>query len=526
MMSRSFVKIIALISGIYGWTISLTSIFKTGVGWDSVFDLNSAKMSLENSNTLNLATYYDLIPITSEFYGTLIYRISDWASIQTIGRSIFENTLLINNYYFIDLTTWFISLISILIICYSLYITFDSSTFSFLFFGMISTLPIWVGMSQVNSKDLPVAAGISILSAGFMLILNQNLSKKYFYLGVLFTSIGSGISLSVRPASITIVLSFIVLNSTILFFYNLGKIRFYLIMAKMVFTFFATSIFSTFMLYMSNPISSRNLYPWILDAVSVSLDYPSIQPVRVFGRDFLSNELPFWYVGAWVWGQLPILTFFSLILGLIILLKKFIFMKDLDLLYWISPFCVQAFFIPVLLLFSQPNLYNGIRHLLFIYPALTLISIVFLNRLLDDCDSKFIRRLSCNFAILVIVLNIFATHRWKPYSYAFVNPVAGFGNHRNWDLDYWGLSAREGIDRLTRLGYSKDIIVMPDNSSSIPFGGINANQKFSIETPFGLYVYIHWNHKIVEEFCKIDFIIMRDFQTLGMGGHCDYPFKS
>jgi len=520
MNSRSLVKITALICGIYGWIISLTSIFKTGVGWDSVFDLNSAKMSLENSNTSDLATYYDLIPITSEFYGTLIYRISDWVSIQTIGRSIFDNTLLISNYYFIDLTTWFISLISILIICYSLYITFDSSTFSFLFFGVISTLPIWVGMSQVNSKDLPVAAGISILSAGFMLILNQNLPKKYFYLGVLFTSLGSGISLSVRPASITIVSSFIVLNSIILFFYNLGKIRFYLITAKIVFTFFATLIFSTFMLYMSNPISSRNLYPWILDAIRVSLDYPSIQPVRVFGKDFLSNDLPFWYVGAWVWAQLPILTFFSFILGLIFLFKKVTFQKDLEQLYAISPFCVQAFFVPIIFLFSQPNLYNGIRHILFIYPALILISTLFLKRILDDIKSKYLRMLSCIFVTLVIVLNIAATHRWKPYSYAFVNPIAGLGNHRNWDLDYWGLSAREGIDRLTSLEISKDIIVMPDNSSSIPFGGINANQKNSLVTPFGLYVYIHWNHKIVEDNCKIDFRIKRDNQVLGMGGNC------
>jgi hypothetical protein len=271
---------------------------------------------------------------------------------------------------------------------------------------------------------------------------------------------------------------------------------------------------------MSNPISSRNLYPWILDAVRVSLDYPSIQPVRVFGRDFLSNDLPFWYVGAWVWAQLPTLTFFSLLISLIILLRKVIFMKDLNLLYSISPFCVQAFVIPILLLFSQPNLYNGVRHLLFIYPALILISIVFLNRLLEDCDSKFFRRLSLNFVILVIVFNIFATHRWKPYSYAFVNPLAGFGNHRNWDLDYWGLSAREGIKKLNILNSSTHKYIMPDHSSSIPFGGKGVTELSSIETPFSLYVYLHWNHKIVEGNCKIDFRIKRDNQILGMGGSC------
>ena len=134
------------------------------------------------------------------------------------------------------------------------------------------------------------------------------------------------------------------------------------------------------------------------------------------------------------------------------------------------------------------------------------------------------RSVSCIFVAAVLLLNTFAAFRWQPYSYAFINPVAGIGDKRNWDLDYWGLSSREGIERLINLGYAKDVIVMPDSSSSIPFGGKSANQIANSNLPFNLYVFIHWNHKILEENCVIDFRIKRDNQLIGMGGHCFKKF--
>jgi hypothetical protein len=61
---------------------------------------------------------------------------------------------------------------------------------------------------------------------------------------------------------------------------------------------------------------------------------------------------------------------------------------------------------------------------------------------------------------------------------------------------------------------------MPDASSSIPFGGGAVTELNSLIKPFSLYVFIHWNHKIMEDLCKIEFRIKRDNQVLGMGGAC------
>jgi hypothetical protein len=519
-MKRSTINFLAASIGIYGWIVSLLSIFKTGLGWDSVFDLEAAKISFENSRSLNLNTYYDLVPLTSEFYGTFVYKIANWLSILFTNTSIFDNPALLTNLYFVDLTTWFLSLLSILLVSLSLYLTFQSKSYAFLYFGMISTLPIWVGMSQVNSKDIPVAAGLSILSSGFMLIFKLSTKRLYFCLGIFLTSLGSGISISVRPASITIVLSFLLLNSVILFLIKFKDLKWISRFKNIFIVNFITLTFSLLVLYFSNNIHLLNFYTWIVDAVKVSLNFPSIQPIRLLGKDFLSNDLPPWYVLAWVWAQFPLLTFLSLMLSLILILKQVFFQKRFELAYYMAPFFIQAFFIPLVILFTQPNLYNGIRHILFIYPALIILTIIFLNALLDFSKNKLQKLLASVIVILILFFNVFSTYRWLPYSYAYINPLAGIGHQRNWDLDYWGLSSREGIDRLNKLGFSKNIIVMPDNSSSIPFGGQSKNQIDTSDSSINLYVYIHWNHKLLEENCIIDFRIKRDGELLGMGGRC------
>jgi hypothetical protein len=521
---RVIVNCSALLAGIVGWAISFASIFKTGLGWDSFFDLSAAEISLKNSNLTNLGAYYDVVPITSEFYGTFIYKISDWLSLKLINTSIFSNLNSISNFYFVDIVTWFLSLIAVITICGALYLTFESSRYSFVYFGIMSTLPIWVGMSQVNSKDIPVAAGISILSSGFMLLIKSKSSKKLFYLGIILSSLGCAIAVSVRPASVLILLSFLLVNLIIYLFVASSAKKISYLITEVSIIVSVILVVSLIILYYSNPIALSNLFVWIKDAVAISLNYPSVQPVRVLGKDFLSDSLPSWYVAAWVWAQLPVLTFLSFILGLFILVNQSILQKDWQKLFYFFPFGVQAFFVPLMMLFIQPNLYNGIRHIIFIYPALIIFVTITIERLCSNFERRFINNLTGALAILIISLNLFATYRWMPFSYAFINPISGLGNQRNWDLDYWGLSSREGLERLSDSGKSDIFVVMPDNSSSIPFGGKYLNELAGKGKPINLYVFIHWNHKIVEENCKIDFKIKRDLQILGMGGFCNSKF--
>jgi hypothetical protein len=517
-MRKLLVITVSAILGIFGWATSLISIFKTGVGWDSVFDLDAAKITKSMQGFESLQEFYNQVPLTSEFYGVLIYKLADFLSLFSSNTSIYQDTSLLKNFYYIDLVTWLISLFSILIITIIIFFVSKSILFAATFFGLISTLPIWVGMSQINSKDIPVAAGISIVSSGFMILFKYSLDRMYYFLGIIVTSLGAGIAIAVRPASVTIVFVLIIMNTLIIFIkdfkliYSITNFLLFILVPIIII------ILSLIITFYSNYIPIEFFFTWIQDAIKVSFNFPSIQPVKLFGLEFISNELPRWYVIAWVWAQLPVLVFVAVFVGLILWLLRIFNNMHREFNFMITPFFLQAMLVPLYIFFNNINIYNGIRHILFIYPALIMFGAFASLTIIQS--KKILNWFGITFFILIIFTNIFATFRWSPYSYAFINPIAGLGNQRNWDLDFWGLSSREGVERLRLLTKTQEVIVMPDSSSSIPFGGLNTYSIPDLESPFNLYVYIHWNHKIVEPDCEILFRIKRDNQTLGMGGTC------
>ena len=57
-------------------------------------------------------------------------------------------------------------------------------------------------------------------------------------------------------------------------------------------------------------------------------------------------------------------------------------------------------------------------------------------------------------AVVVVAASLLASIRWAPYAYAYLNPIAGANKDGlSWELDYWGVSGKEGVERLRKLGY-------------------------------------------------------------------------
>jgi hypothetical protein len=123
-------------------------------------------------------------------------------------------------------------------------------------------------------------------------------------------------------------------------------------------------------------------------------------------------------------------------------------------------------------------------------------------------------------AVVVVSLSSFATARWIPYSYAFINPLAGW-NHseRDWELDFWGLTAKEGVERLRDAGLFP-VGVLPTEETAGLFGGssLAAIVEEGQTQPYGLYIFKRWDSDIGE--CEPLFTIQRDGQILGEGAVC------
>ena len=174
--------------------------------------------------------------------------------------------------------------------------------------------------------------------------------------------------------------------------------------------------------------------------------------MRVAGTDVRGDELPWWYVPAWLGAQLPLLTLVAVVGGLAVLIVSLIRRRSLvsaGATIALVPIVLQAVVLPLAI---APRRRGDLRR----SPSPAL------HRPCADCDTgdgargarhragEHRSRLSIVLplgAIVIVAASLCASIRWAPYAYAFVNPIAGANKDgRSWDLDYWGVSAKEGVE--------------------------------------------------------------------------------
>jgi hypothetical protein len=265
------------------------------------------------------------------------------------------------------------------------------------------------------------------------------------------------------------------------------------------------------------------LLQWLEDAAdyaqSVQWELP---PMRVAGTDVRGDDLPWWYVPAWLAAQLPLLTLAAVVGGFVLLVITLIRRRSLagtEATIALVPIALQAVVLPAAIFLGGAVIYDGLRHLLLMIPAMLAIPAIALA-VLDQRRSELGSRLRVALpfgAAVIVAASLWASIRWAPYAYAFVNPIAGIDKDgRTWDLDYWGVSAKEGVERLQDLGYAP-VHVEPSASVGIPFGAAEGPIAGGAET--GLYVFLRWQ-RAADYGCTVVFTIERDGHTLGEGARC------
>jgi hypothetical protein len=264
-----------------------------------------------------------------------------------------------------------------------------------------------------------------------------------------------------------------------------------------------------------HPIGRAEPISWLTQAVTFASDNPNVMLVRVMGQNISSDQAPWWYVPAWLTAQLPLATLIMALLGIGAWLLHSKRSHELSAprdIYLVL--LGQALVLPLAVLIAGPNIYDGIRHFLFLLPPL--LSLIVLSVL------RIRWTIAVPLLVLGVVLSVFASARWFPYSYAFVNPVAGaIKDVRVWEYDFWGLSARAGIDQLKELGAQR-VFVRPGSRSAVPFGGEEFDTYLKSKDSgekWGGVTFLRWDAELPPE-CTKDFDIKRDGITLLVGGVC------
>ena len=230
------------------------------------------------------------------------------------------------------------------------------------------------------------------------------------------------------------------------------------------------------------------------------------------GEYYESSNLPWHYIFVWIGITTPIFYLVLFIYGFAnytLRIKKRIFkikydnsLNDFwrgetelqDLIYYVL--FITPIFIVILL---DSTLYNGWRHLYFVYPCFLLISLKGLYLI----DLNYFKKKNTKLKILTALFLAHITFlmiKDHPHQNVYFNFLSGKNIQTKFEMDYWGLSNKQALEYILR-NDSKDVIkigsagsISLENSKQI-LGILDRNRIAilkNLESDYIIDNYINW----------------------------------
>jgi len=167
------------------------------------------------------------------------------------------------------------------------------------------------------------------------------------------------------------------------------------------------------------------------------------------GRCMKALNLPYNYIFIWLFFKLPMLS----LVGLFLLpfIEKKIFLRSVNQII-LGSILLTIISIILLLIFFNVNLYDEIRHVLFLVPLILIVSF--------STIYFFSKKLILYTAFISIFVYAIQNINMYPYQYTWFNLFSNFINvNNNFELDYYGISGRniaKKINTNNQILYYKD----------------------------------------------------------------------
>jgi hypothetical protein len=512
--------------GVGAIAVAAWSLSTGGIGWDAPTDTTSALQVRAIPSSDSLTQAYNAVDSSSEFYGVFIQQSAD-----LLHRILTGSTQRLQPY---DATTNLyqggftlaLSVLSVAALAIAVGYAFRSALAAAFAWSLTLATPLWLGLSHLDFKDVPVAAGLNLVSAGLILSIAIQTRRKATLLAVLLAGSGASVALATRPGSLLLLAAFFGTTCAAFGVWAWWRGRPRAVLPSVIAAIAAIPT-ALAVVWATNPIARIDLVQWLHQSSQIALAYPWNDPILVAGHNLRAGHLPWWYVPAWLGAQLPLLTIVALVVGLGVL-GAAIFRRrvtttgnpaDADRMITLVPLALQAIVIPVGILLSGAVIYDGIRHVLFMVPALIALAAAGLALLDRRLASRRGWRIVLPLlATLAVAASLLDSARWAPYAYAYINPIAGHNTRtQSWELDFWGASAREGVARLHKDGLTS-VAVQPSEGVGLPFGGVRYTGTFGPNA--GIYVFSRWGLTAASFGCTVLFTIKRDGHELGEGAKC------
>ncbi len=338
---------------------------------------------------------------------------------------------------------------------------FKSKLYAFFGSAILYTSPRIFAQSFYNDKDL-----VFLSFFIFLIFFSIKFIKKPSYYNAFFLALFSAMACNIRIIGIYIIFLvafFLIIQMLMENKFYLKKINILIVLIFFNFTF----------LYLLWPFLWEAPFDNIIYAIKTFTKYPWNANVFYLGDFYKSEFLPWHYFFIFFLATTPLLLSAIIICGIFQIVFRFIkrfinidknnSYKDI----WrgknekIFLFILVTIIIPIfLILFLNSRIFNGWRHLYFLFPCLILIGIYFVDRI----ALIYFRKKKTIIAIFILgiicINNCYNLIKLHPYQYSYFNLIFEKNANELFEIDYWGLSNKDALENIVKNNLEKDKIII------------------------------------------------------------------
>ncbi len=357
--------------------------------------------------------------------------------------------------------------------------------------------PRFFGESMNNPKDVPFALGM--MMGIYFIYRFIKAFPKPTWKDTLWLLLSIGLAISIRIGGLLLI-PFLAVGVAIEYFFNWRKE--YKLTGPEIRKFAIRCVIACAAGYVVGLI----FWPYGLEG---PLDHPFkalgemssfSQGIRMLFNDdnFMSSNVPWFYIPKWLSISSPIIILLGIYASpVLFFLKKYEFRKLLYLFF-------VALFPLVYVIYKKSPLYDGWRHMFFIYPALVVISVLTFLAFMEMIKSKYGK-----YALAaVITIGLILPARWSianhPNEIVYFNEFVGGidGAYGYYETDYYMNGLKQAIKKLARekdLANAKDTVLIGTNCIDPLWPYVNAinpkikcvyaryNQRYDKKWDYGLF---------------------------------------
>lgn len=316
--------------------------------------------------------------------------------------------------------------------------------------ALLASIPGYWGAMFFNPKDVPFAV-FYIWSLYFAFAAARAFPRIYVA-HVLGFGAAFGALLGVKIVGVIVALPLAVLSVSV--FVHAGRAGASTVVKTAVKFFVPSCLFAYVIMLAFWPWAHQSplLGPW--KALVEFSDFSAWKKeVLVWGETYRWDQIPRTYLLSYLLVQLPELVLLGVFLGVmsvarqLVTPRRFFTREGLE----IAAIVVAAVAPPLIAILKGSTIYSGYRHFMFCIPPLCILAALALSAAWQKVYARWLRLTLRAALVLYTAVHVATMVRLHPYEYSYFNRLVGGldGAGNDFETDYWAISYREAVARLT-----------------------------------------------------------------------------